>query len=277
MSPVLDGRAGGRRSRAGRHRRRCSRSSTSTRFGDLLGDSAFGRAILVKSALLLVLLRPGRVQPPAHAARGCVERAGPARRPGEPGVRLRRAHPGRGRAAGRGARWSRGALVGYSPTAGGATHAARSRRTGTSGPARLEMTVDPARVGRQRDPPLPVRPPHAAPSTTGSKELTVSASLPAKRIGPLSLGARKTGPGHYTVRGRLPGPGRRLGARRRVARQRVRRLRRPRSRCRSGDARAHPPRAAGAAGGRPGCLGLALLASARPWPTWRRRCCWACR
>ena len=92
-----------------------------------------------------------------------------------------------------------GALVGYSPTAGSATTGPFSADENL-GPARLEMTVDPARVGANEIH-LYLFDRRTGAQYDRSKELTVSASLPAKRIGPLPLAARKTGPGHYTVRG----------------------------------------------------------------------------
>ena len=68
------------------------------------------------------------------------------------------------------------------------------------GPARLELTVDPARVGpneihvylfdrasgRQYD---------------ATKELTVTAELPARQIEPIDLEPTKAGPGHYVISG----------------------------------------------------------------------------
>jgi copper transport protein len=42
---------------------------------------------------------------------------------------------------------------------------------------------------------------------TATKELTVTASLPAKAIGPLPLQARISGPGHYTLAAAELSPG----------------------------------------------------------------------
>jgi len=91
-----------------------------------------------------------------------------------------------------------GALAGYAPsiaegTGPYCTHA-------TIGPARMEMTVDPARVGpneihvylfdrksgRQYD---------------ATKELTVAAELPERRIARIELSPTKAGPGHYVIAG----------------------------------------------------------------------------
>ncbi len=66
------------------------------------------------------------------------------------------------------------------------------------GPAELEMTVEPARVG------LNTVHIYLIDAKTGSqftatKELTVTAKLPAKGIGPLPLKANLAGPGHYVL------------------------------------------------------------------------------
>jgi copper transport protein len=68
--------------------------------------------------------------------------------------------------------------------------------TTTAGPTQLEMTVDPARVGSNQ---IHL---YFFDSKTGAqyakgKELTVTAALPAKRIGPLPLTLQHAGPGHY--------------------------------------------------------------------------------
>ncbi|HEX5909758.1 MAG TPA: copper resistance protein CopC, partial [Thermoleophilaceae bacterium] len=165
-------------------------------FSDLW-SSAFGRAVLVKTALLLVLLGLGaynrqRTRPQL------VERARAGETPGATGLRLRRAI--RAEVALLAAVLvAAGALVGYSPTAGSAAAGPFSANENL-GPARLELTVDPARVGANEIH-LYLFDRRTGAQYDRAKELTVSASLPAKRIGPLSLAARKTGPGHYTVRG----------------------------------------------------------------------------
>jgi copper transport protein len=68
--------------------------------------------------------------------------------------------------------------------------------TTTAGPTQLEMTVDPARVGSNQ---IHL---YFFDSKTGAqyakgKELTVTATLPDKRIGPLPLALQHAGPGHY--------------------------------------------------------------------------------
>ena len=74
------------------------------------------------------------------------------------------------------------------------------------GPTELEMTVDPARVGlntihlyliNARD----------GSQFTGTRQLTVTAALPSKQIGPLPLKANRSGPGHYTLNAAQLSPG----------------------------------------------------------------------
>ena len=88
------------------------------------------------------------------------------------------------------------ALVGYSPPANSA--AGPVSRDATLGPARLELTVAPARVGRNEIH-LYMFDRRSGAQYDRPKELTVSASQRAKRIGPLRLRTRKTGPAHYTI------------------------------------------------------------------------------
>jgi copper transport protein len=89
-----------------------------------------------------------------------------------------------------------GALAGYSPS--GATASGPFSASADIGPARAELTVEPALAGpnevhvyffdradgRQWD---------------ATKELTVQAS--SKEIAPIELEARKAGPGHYVIGG----------------------------------------------------------------------------
>jgi copper transport protein len=91
-----------------------------------------------------------------------------------------------------------GALAGYAPSI--AESSGPFSGSADIGPARLELTVDPARVGpnemhvylfdrrdgRQYD---------------ETQELTVMAQLPEKRIAPIHFHATKAGPGDYVVSG----------------------------------------------------------------------------
>ena len=156
--------------------------------------TAFGRALLVKIGLLLLLLALGawnRVRARPELAR-LAERREP---PGATGVLLRRSLRTElalmvavlGITA---------ALVSYAPPS---TARGPFATDVDLGPARLELTVDPARPGSNELHMYLFR------RTSGAqydrvKELHVSASLPGKRIGPVALEAEKAGPGHYVVR-----------------------------------------------------------------------------
>jgi len=96
------------------------------------------------------------------------------------------------------------ALVSYAPpidTASGPFSA-----TTTLGPAELELTVEPARVGLNT---IHLYLIDAADGTqfTATKELTVLARLPSKAIGPLALKVNASGPGHYTLNSTVLSPG----------------------------------------------------------------------
>jgi copper transport protein len=163
-------------------------------FADLV-ETAFGRAILIKAAIFTALVALG-----AHNRR----RSQPALRrladshdpPGSAGIALRRALRAElalmvavlGVTA---------ALVSYSPSAGAA---ASGPFAGSAdlGPAQLELTVDPARVGRNE---LHI---YLFDSRSGAqydkaRSLRVSARERERDIGPIELRARRAGPGHYTV------------------------------------------------------------------------------
>ncbi len=117
--------------------------------------------------------------------------------PGRPGAVLRRALRAEV-ALGIAALAVTGALAGYSP--GSAAAGGPYSGSADLGPARAEITVEPAQAGpnevhlyffdradgRQWD---------------DAEELTVRASLPAERIDPIALQARKAGPGHYVIGG----------------------------------------------------------------------------
>ena len=161
---VLDGRAGGGGG-AGRHRGRPVGGPAGRVRRPLRQRLRPCRPGQVRAAAGAA--RPGRVQPPAHPAAAAPNGPGPARRPGGPGVRLRRAI--RTEVALLAAVLVvTAALVGYSPTAG-------ARR---SGPFSADQRPRPGAAGAdrrpgpgrgQRDPPLPVRPPRAARSTTARR------------------------------------------------------------------------------------------------------------
>ncbi|MBN1527475.1 MAG: CopD family protein [Thermoleophilaceae bacterium] len=159
-----------------------------------LVDTAFGRAILIKIGLAAALIALGawnrrRVRPRLAA----LDAAGET--PGAAGVELRRTL--RAEIALMAAVLGvTAALVSYAPATGATGPFSASERIG---PARLELTVDPATAGASE---MHL---YMFDRRTGAQfgrveELTVSARLPDREIGPLGLDAEKAGPGHYVVR-----------------------------------------------------------------------------
>jgi copper transport protein len=157
-------------------------------------DTAFGRSLLAKIVLLVLLLGLGawNRQVAGPRLRALAKRG---ESPGATGVSLRRS-----------LRTELGlmvavlgvtaALASYPPPS-----AVRGPFAGDAdlGPARLELTVDPARPGTNELHMYLFRRSNGA-QYDRVKELSVSLSLPGKGIGPLHLRADKAGPGHYVVR-----------------------------------------------------------------------------
>jgi copper transport protein len=162
-------------------------------WGQLPG-TGFGRAVLIKVALILVLIAVGAVnrRRVIPRLRDLVASVAP---PGAAGRLLRRTLRAEvalvlvvlGVTA---------ALVSYPPP--DSLAAGPFDGTARLGPLRLEATMDPARVGPNA---LHLYVLKAADGTpfTGTKELTVTLALPGKGIGPLPERARAAGPGHYVV------------------------------------------------------------------------------
>ena len=157
---------------------------------DDLVDTSFGRAILVKVALVCGLLALGwlnrrRILP-------ALDRPGP---PGRPGLLLRRSLRAEV-ALGAAALAATGALAGYTP----ATAQTSGPFSGSAdiGPARAELTVDPARAG-PNEAHLYLFSRDDGSQYDATRELTVTAALPERGIEPIRLRARKAGPGHYVV------------------------------------------------------------------------------
>jgi len=96
------------------------------------------------------------------------------------------------------------ALISYAPPIDAATGPFSTSTT--IGPAELEMTVEPARVGLNTIH-LYLIDARNGSQFTGTKELTVTAELPAKGIGPLPLQPNLSGPGHYTFNSAELSPG----------------------------------------------------------------------
>ncbi len=159
-----------------------------------LTGSAFGRAVLIKAVLLLVLIGVAainrrRVMPAlARLAEG-----GAA--PGDAGRLLRRT-----------LRAEvllivavlavTGALTGYAPPGAEASGPVSVEKR--MGPIDLQLTMEPARVGVNEVHMYVFKAADGAPFT-GTRELRVQASLPGKKIGPLDLAVKTAGPGHYVV------------------------------------------------------------------------------
>jgi len=165
------------------------------RFGALV-DTGFGRAILVKVALLLVLIGLGAVQRRrvVPALRRIAD-AGEA--PGGAGRLLRNVLRAEVVLV-VGVLAATSALVASAPPDSVAD--GPWSKTTRIGDQTLEATVDPARVGLNELHVYLLDARTGAPFA-GTKELTVEARLPAKRIGPLDVRARRAGPGHYVVPG----------------------------------------------------------------------------
>ena len=163
---------------------------------DNLIDTAFGRAVLIKVVLFAAIVSLGAVNRrrlvPALAR---AARDGAA--PGHAGALLRRTLRAE-LVLGVAALATTGALAGYAPSV--AEGSGPFSGSADIGPARLELTVDPARVGPnemhvylfgRRD----------GSQYDETKELTVTAELPEKEIDTIEFEATKAGPGHYVVSG----------------------------------------------------------------------------
>ncbi len=159
-----------------------------------LPGTAFGRAILIKIGLVIALIGLGawnrqRIRPRLATLDANREA------PGRAGIELRRSLRAEivlmvaalGVTA---------ALVSYAPAIGAVGPFSASE---TLGPARLELTVDPARAG-SNEIHMYLFDRRSGRQYDRVEQLTVSARLPAKRIGPLPLDAQQAGPGHYVIR-----------------------------------------------------------------------------
>lgn len=166
---------------------------------DALFDTAYGRAVLVKLVLLLGALIPLGAYNRYRLLPRLRRVAAGGEAPGRAGLLLRRALRAEvallvvvlGVTA---------ALAGYAPP----TSAQSGPFSGSAalGPAELELTVDPARVGSNQIH-LYLFDARSGAQFTRLKELKVSATEPEKSIGPLPLEPQRSGPGHYTVPGAL--------------------------------------------------------------------------
>ncbi len=161
---------------------------------DLWG-SAFGRAILVKAAILAALIGLGWVNRTRSVPR--LRRAAESGEPpGREGVTLRRALRAEV-ALVVAALAATAALTAYAPPDAAAEGPFAA--TGTLGEARLELTVDPARVGAN-EVHLYLTDPRTGAQHDRFRDVHVALRLPAKRIGPLEPRVDKAGPGHWVAR-----------------------------------------------------------------------------
>jgi copper transport protein len=159
-------------------------------------DTAFGRSVLIKAILLLALIGLGAFQRQRNVpAMRRLARTGEP--PGRPGRLLRRALRAEvalivvvlGVTA---------ALTSYAPSI--AAQSGPVSRNARIGPAELELTADPARVGAN-ELHLYLLDPRTGASFTRAKELQVDTALPAKRIGAQPQNVQHAGPGHYVAPG----------------------------------------------------------------------------
>ena len=164
---------------------------------DNLFDTAYGRAVLIKLVLLVGLLIPLGAYNRYRSVPRLERIAEGGEAPGRPGLLLRRALRGDvalivavlGVTA---------ALAGYAPPT--AVQSGPFSGSAELGPAELEITVDPARVGSNQVH-LYLFDARSGAQLSPIEELDVTASLPEKSIGPLPLEPQRSGPGHYTVQG----------------------------------------------------------------------------
>jgi copper transport protein len=166
---------------------------------DNLLDTAYGRAALIKFVLLVAALIPLGTYNRYRSVPLLERIAGGGEAPGRAGLLLRRALRGEvallvvvlGVTA---------ALAGYAPAT--AVQSGPFSGSASLGPAELEVTVDPARVGSNQVH-LYLFDARSGAQFDRIKELEVTATEPDNAIGPLPLYTRRAGPGHYTVQGAL--------------------------------------------------------------------------
>jgi copper transport protein len=161
-----------------------------------LVDTAFGRAVLVKIVLFAGIVGLGwinrrRLVPALRRA------ASDGEPPGHAGLLLRRTLRAE-LLLGVAALAATGALAGYAPSV--AEGQGPFSGSADIGPARLEVTVDPARVGPNE---MHV---YLFDRRTGAQwdetlEMTATAEMPERGIEPIELEATKAGPGHFLISG----------------------------------------------------------------------------
>jgi copper transport protein len=164
----------------------------------LLTSTAFGRAVLIKFILLMVLICLGALNRRRTLPRLKV-RAEDGAAPGAAGVLLRRtlrAEVGLIAVV----LGVTGALASYAPAV--AQYTGPYNATTTVGGKQLQLTLDPAKVG-SNELHLYLFDAKTGAQYDGAQQVTVAETLPSKGIGPLTQTGEKSGPGHYTVPGIL--------------------------------------------------------------------------
>jgi copper transport protein len=168
---------------------------------DNLLDTAYGRAVLIKLVLLLGVLVPLGAYNRYRSVPRLERIAAGGGAPGRVRLLLRRTLRGEvallvvvtGVTA---------ALAGYAPAT--AVQSGPFSGSASLGPAELEITVDPARVGSNQIH-LYLFDARSGAQFDRVEELEVEATEAEESIGPLPLEARRAGPGHYTVQGAVLG------------------------------------------------------------------------
>jgi copper transport protein len=165
---------------------------------DNLLHTGFGRAVVIKFCLLLALIGFGAWNRRRGLPRLRRLAAG-GETPGAAGAALRRSLRSEvavlavvlGVTA---------ALVSYPPPFATGGGSGPFSTTTELGPVQLQMTVDPARVGRNEMHLFLINARDGS-QFTGTKELKVLLRLPDKGIGPIKPKPQKGGPGHYILPG----------------------------------------------------------------------------
>jgi copper transport protein len=164
--------------------------------------STYGALIIAKTVLLLALIGLGWVNR-ERVIPGLKGIVAASERPGQTGMLARRTIRGElalmlvvfGVTA---------ALISYAPPIDAASGPFSINTT--LGPALLEMTVEPAKVGLNTVHLYLINAKNGT-QFTATKELTAVARLPAKGIGPLPIKATVAGPGHYILSSAVLSPG----------------------------------------------------------------------
>jgi copper transport protein len=155
-------------------------------------DTAFGRAVLIKIGAALGIVALGYVN-----RRRLLPKLRGAASPARAGVLLRRTLRSE-LALGLVALGATGALSTYAPSI--AVSSGPYATNAILGPARLEVTVDPAMAGPNQLHLYLFDRRSGAPFEQ-TKELRITAALPSKGIAPIAMTAHVAGPGHFVVDG----------------------------------------------------------------------------